>query len=294
MYMKKLFDYSRLFSVLSSGGVYLSDVQRNRISARLDEIQSYQPTVGVMGKTGSGKSSLCNALFGEDVCDVSDVEACTRDQQEVELNTGVRGIKLVDVPGVGESRERDQEYSDLYRKLIPKTDALFWVLKGDDRAFSTDEAFYKNIVRPYIDRGKPFFVVLNQVDKIEPFREWDEQHNRPGVKQSHNIEQKRRYVSQVFDLPLSQILVVSANEHYGLVDLVDELIHALPNEQKFIVLKDVEEEYRSRKSEKAAEQGWLDTVGGVIGTVVEAVADSAVGRTIGSVVSSIKSFFSWW
>jgi len=292
--MKKSFDYNKLFSVLSGGGVQISDVQRSRISARLDEIHSYQPVVGVMGKTGAGKSSLCNALFGKDVCDVSDVEACTRDQQEVELNTGGRGIKLIDVPGVGESRERDQEYSDLYRELIPKVDAMFWILKGDDRAFSTDEAFYKSIVRPYIDKGKPFFVVLNQVDKIEPFREWDEQHNRPGVKQGHNIEQKRRYVSQVFDLPLSQVLAVSANERYGLVDLVDELIHALPNEQKFIVLDDVDEEYRSRKSEKAAEQGLLDTVGDVIGSVVGAVADSAVGRAIGSVVSSIKSFFGWW
>merc|ERR1711879_252257 len=114
----------------------------------------YQPVVGVMGKTRAGKSSLCNALFGKDVCGVSDVEACTRDQQEVELNTGGRGIKLIDVPGVGESRERDQEYSDLYRELIPKVDAMFWILKGDDRAFSTDEAFYKSIVRPYIDKGK--------------------------------------------------------------------------------------------------------------------------------------------
>ncbi|MBM94518.1 MAG: GTP-binding protein [Oceanospirillaceae bacterium] len=296
--MKKPLDYDALFSVLSGGGVPVSDAQRSRISARLDEIHSYQPVVGVMGKTGAGKSSLCNALFGKDVCGVSDVEACTRDQQEVELNTGGRGIKLIDVPGVGESRERDQEYSDLYRDLIPKTDALFWVLKGDDRAFSTDEAFYKNIVRPYIDKGKPFFVVLNQVDKIEPFREWDEQHNCPGVNQSHNIEQKRRYVSQVFDLPLSQVLAVSANERYSLVDLVDELIHALPKEQKFIVLDDVEDEYRSRKARREAEQGWLDTVGDVVGTVVGAVADSAVGRAVGkavgSVVSVIKGFFFWW
>ena len=41
----------------------------------------YQPKIGFMGKTGAGKSSLCNALFGQKICDISDVQACTRQPQ---------------------------------------------------------------------------------------------------------------------------------------------------------------------------------------------------------------------
>lgn len=76
---------------------------------------SYEPKIGIFGKTGVGKSSLCNALFGKDICSISDVEACTRNPQEVFLGMGQKGIKLLDVPGVGENSERVKEYAQLER-----------------------------------------------------------------------------------------------------------------------------------------------------------------------------------
>ena len=280
------------YEVFESAGIAISPVARQRIEDKMHEINSYQPVIGVMGKTGVGKSSLCNALFGDNVCKVSDVEACTREQQSVTLNTGGHGIRLVDVPGVGESRERDDEYRELYRTLIPETDALFWVLKGDDRAFSTDENFYKYIVKPYIDKGKPFFVVLNQVDKVEPYREWDHEQHCPGMKQGHNIEQKRRYVADVFGLPPSQVLAVSADERYGLVSLVDELIHTLPNDKKYIVIDQLEEENLSEQAKQEAERGFVNTVVEVIGAVVGKVVDVVVDVVVDRVLGPIRSLFS--
>jgi|GEM_PF-5711845 len=56
----------------------------NKISDAID----YEPVIGVMGKTGAGKSSVCNALFQGEVCAVSDVEACTREAQELCIRFG--------------------------------------------------------------------------------------------------------------------------------------------------------------------------------------------------------------
>ena len=198
-----------------------------KIFSRVNSVLSYQPVVGVFGKTGAGKSSLCNAVFGKDVCEISDIAGCTRKPQEVILDIGGKGIKLLDVPGVGESNERDKEYAELYRSILPELDLVLWVIKGDDRAFSSDETFYKSLVRPYIDKGRPFIIALNQVDKIEPFREWDESAQKPGAKQAENIEQKRMRVAKIFDLPYWCVISVSANEKYGLLPLVEKSIEVV-------------------------------------------------------------------
>jgi len=176
------------------------------------------------------------------------------------LSIGEKGLKLLDVPGVGESRDRDQEYAKLYKSLLPELDLIIWVLKGDDRAFTSDESFYKKLVKPYIDSGKSFFMVINQADKIEPFREWDEEKRSPGIKQAQNIEGKRRAVSGYFDLPLDQIIAVSANERFGLIDLVDSIVHSLPDDKKATVLREVEEGNRSKKAEKEADDGLVKTI----------------------------------
>ncbi len=210
-----------------------------KIASKLDEMRSYIPKVGVFGKTGVGKSSLCNALFGTDVCPISDVDACTREPQKVLLELGGSGLQLVDVPGVGESGERDKEYDELYQSLLPELDLIFWVFKGDDRAAASDEHFYKRIIRRYVEAGKPFIAVINQVDKIEPYREWDWDERKPGAKQLSNIEAKRQSIAGLLGIPMNKVIAVSANERYGLIELIDSIVHELPNEQKMVVLEKI-------------------------------------------------------
>ena len=90
---------------------------RESIARRINDVISYEPVIGIMGKTGAGKSSLCNAIFKGDICAVSDVAACTRETQEMRIQFGKRSVRLIDIPGVGENAERDAEYEQLYRDL---------------------------------------------------------------------------------------------------------------------------------------------------------------------------------
>lgn len=263
-----------------------------KIFSRVNSVLSYQPVVGVFGKTGAGKSSLCNAVFGKDVCEISDIAGCTRKPQEVILDIGGKGIKLLDVPGVGESNERDKEYAELYRSILPELDLVLWVIKGDDRAFSSDETFFNNLVKPYLDKGRPVIIALNQVDKIEPFREWDESAQKPGAKQAENIEQKRMSVAKIFDLPYSCVIPVSANEKYGLVQLVEKIIEVLPADKKAIVLDSVKAENRSENSKAEAKDGLISELFNIVTDIIPVapLAKAAV-KLVTKVFSKI---FSWW
>lgn len=157
---------------------------RTSLIAELTRLVTYEPVIGIMGKTGVGKSSLCNALFRSEVCAVNAVEACTRQPQRVRLRFGSHYLTLVDLPGVGESQARDGEYRELYRELMPQLDMVLWVLKADDRAFSVEEQFYQTVFAQYSGTLPPILWVINQVDKTEPAEQWNWQSAQPSALQA--------------------------------------------------------------------------------------------------------------
>ena len=252
------------FDDLEKKGVIVSPEKKKTIEERFLKALQYEPVIGFFGKTGVGKSSLCNALFGEKICEISDVKACTRDTKKVLLDIGGKGLTLMDVPGVGETNERDEEYAELYARLLPELDLALWVLKADDRAFSSDEKFYEDIVKPHIQQGKPFYFVLNQVDKIEPFREWDVEGHKPGVTQFSNIDLKIADVARIFEHPNTQIVAVSANEKYNLVNLMDTIVYNLPGTKRVTLYHKVPKENRSKEQETYAKEGLTDEIRKII------------------------------
>lgn len=160
--MKKPEGLQSLQNSLSSLPQWVSE----RILHQVSRLASYEPMIGIMGKTGASKSSLCNALFAGEVSPISDVAACTREPLRFRFQVGGRFMTLVDLPGVGESGARDTEYAALYREQLPRLDLVLWLIKADDRALSVDEHFYHKVIGEAY-RHKVLFVI-SQSDKAEP------------------------------------------------------------------------------------------------------------------------------
>ena len=263
-------------------GLKLTDTQKQEISEKINNVLSYEPMIGVFGKTGVGKSSLCNALFGRDVCPIDDVAGCTRDAQTVELNMGSNSIKLIDVPGIGENEEQDKRCEELYAELLPKLDMVLWLVKADDRAMAAEEAFCQKIIRPALADKKPVFLVLTQVDKMEPYREWNTAAHEPGAAQFQNIHRKTELLAEAFGLRSSQVIPVSAEEKYNLTKLVDEMVFALPAEQNLAVYRAVNGEYRSAESGRYVKDNIFDVIGEIVSSVCfgASLAVSSIGDAL--------------
>ena len=259
-----------------------------RINAELNRVRNYTPKVGIFGDTGVGKSSLCNALFGKDIAKISNVEACTRHPQEILVgDKGKGGIVLVDVPGVGEDPARHKEYIELYKSLVPNLDLVLWAIKSDDRKYLSAIDVYNEVLLPSIQKC-PVVFVITQADKIEPYREWNINENKPGPNQEKNIALKANDISSRFNIPTNKIIAISSSDGYNLVELVNRVVEVLPNEKKYSFTREAKEGNVSEEAARNADKGVFDHIKEYAGKAWDAVKDVVVPVIVESATKVVK------
>lgn len=279
---------------------HMSEKEKNsikdKIKKELEKIRNYTPKVGVFGDSGVGKSSLCNALFGSEIAKISHTSGCTREAQEILVGSENKGgIKLIDVPGVGENPERHQEYLDLYESLTKKLDLVLWAIKSIDRNNMASIDAFKKIIAP---SKLPVVFVVTQADLMNPHREWDVKNNIPGKNQQSHLNEKVIEVSKIFGIPADKIVVVSASDSYNLTELVSTVVKVLPNEKKFAFTREAKEENVSEEAQMEAEKGIWDHVKEKVGNAVDFIMDDVVDVVVESakkyVPKLVKSVFKFF
>ncbi|WP_262017254.1 GTPase family protein [Serratia liquefaciens] len=263
-----------------------------RILQQINQLTQYEPVIGIMGKTGTGKSSLCNTLFAGDISPVSDVAACTRKPLQFRLQFGKRFMTIRDLPGVGESELRDAEYAALYREQLPRLDLVLWLIKADDRALAVDEHFYREVIGEAY-RHKVLFVI-SQSDKVEPTCGGE----KLSTEQKQNISRKICLLHELFQ-PVNPVCAVSVRLQWGLRMMVERMIRCLPREASSPVAVQLSAPLRTDAVNKKARDDFGETVGSVLDivssmplipapvrTVIQSVRDIVV-----SVARAVWNFF---
>ncbi|MDE9487364.1 GTPase family protein [Xenorhabdus bovienii] len=255
----------------------LPGVLSDELVERLLQCVHYEPVIGIMGKSGAGKSSLCNTLFRFPPANVDAVKGCTRRAQRYKTSDGLHALNIIDFPGIGETPTLDKMYARLYQHWLNKLDLIVWVLKADDRAWNDDIRCYRQLVS---QGAKPahFLFVLNQADKIEPCREWDTATHQPSMRQQQNLQEKVTQVNTVFS-PVHPVLAVSASEGFNIPRWVETLITVLPDKASSAVTRQLEPEYRTEKVTTTAQEGFARVVGDLFDESVEALLESHTLRT---------------
>ncbi|AMA06208.1 MULTISPECIES: GTPase family protein [Enterobacteriaceae] len=263
-----------------------------RILQQINQLTHYEPVIGIMGKTGAGKSSLCNALFAGEVSPVNDITACTREPLCFRLQLGKRYMTIVDLPGVGESGVRDSEYATLYREQLPRLDLILWLIKADDRALAVDEYFYRQVIGEAY-RHKMLFVI-SQADKAEPTSGGD----KLSTEQKQNISRKIGLLHELFQ-PVNPVCAVSVRLQWGLRVMSERMIRCLPREASSPVAVQLSAPLRTNAVNKKARDDFGETVGSVLDTIssmplipppIRAIIQAA-RDTVVSVARAVWNFF---
>lgn len=246
---------------------------RQLILERIQTLTHYEPVIGIMGKTGAGKSSLCNALFAGEVSPVSNVSACTRKPLRFRLQFGERSMTIVDLPGVGESESRDNEYTALYREQLPQFDLVLWLIKADDRALAVDELFYHQVIGE--DYRHKVLFVISQSDKTEP----TSGSVQLSTEQKQNINRKICLLHELFQ-PVNPVCAVSVRLQWGLRVMAERMIRCLPREASSPVAVQLSAPLRTDAVNKKACDDFGETVGSVVDTISSLPLIPAPVRTV--------------
>ncbi len=115
--------------------------------------------MAVFGRVGVGKSSLLNALLGENAFATDVAHGCTRRQQGVRWRqplAGLEAVELVDTPGIDEIAAAGR--ARLARRVALAADLVLLVIDADLTSVERDA------LEPLLASGKPLLLVLNRSD----------------------------------------------------------------------------------------------------------------------------------
>jgi tRNA modification GTPase len=115
--------------------------------------------VCICGRPNVGKSSLLNALLGEERVIVTEVPGTTRDVIEESINLDGLPVVLWDTAGIRESGDRIEQIGvKLSRQHVEKSDALIVVLDGSESLAADDLTLLQSL------NGKKALIAVNKSD----------------------------------------------------------------------------------------------------------------------------------
>ncbi|WP_288096766.1 ribosome biogenesis GTPase Der [Hydrotalea sp.] len=157
-------------SISGTGTGELLDAIVANIPEVLDEKETTEKTIpklAIIGQPNVGKSSLLNALLGEERTIVSDVAGTTRDTIHTHYNLFNKKCILIDTAGIRKknSEKDDLEFYSVIRaiKAMDEADVCLIVIDAQKGITAQDVSLFSLATR----KGKGVVVVVNKWDLME-------------------------------------------------------------------------------------------------------------------------------
>ena len=113
----------------------------------------------ILGKPNAGKSSLLNAMTGEDRAIVTEIAGTTRDSLEENIRLGGLSLRLADTAGIRQTGDLIEKIGvERARSLAEKADLILAVFDSSAAFDDNDEDIFSFI------RGRKAIVLLNKSD----------------------------------------------------------------------------------------------------------------------------------
>lgn len=193
----------------------------------MKKLRNYK--VCFLGRTGNGKTSLINAMFGTKFS-TDPLVSCTKEMYSVTVLDAhpkrKEATTVIDTPGIGEYSS-DSKYQRYYEHAVSEADCIVIVTTFDRTDAPVQRLLAK--LKPFLNPKKSVRVVfaLNHIDSRiiagddNSYVPWNDDKNIPSEQCMENIEMRKNIIHEKFDgkfLPFD-IIPVCAIRNYGIEEL---------------------------------------------------------------------------
>ncbi len=185
------------------------------------EDESKLPKFAIIGQPNTGKSSLLNALVGQERTIVSDIAGTTRDTIHTHYKLYNKEFILIDTAGIRRKTKvhEDLEFYSVIRAINAMDEADVCLLMLDAEKGITAQDL--NIFSLAVKKGKGIVVLVNK---------WDLVTKETNTAKEYEKELKKR-LAPFTDVPL---LFISATEKLRIYKVIETAIEVYENRQKKI------------------------------------------------------------
>ena len=119
-----------------------------------------KPHIGIFGRRNNGKSSLINALAGQELSIVSDVAGTTTDpvKKSMEID-GIGPVILIDTAGIDDTGDLGKMRVQRSREILKIIDLAILVITSGEFGPTEEE-----LITEFSEQGVPYFIVHNKSD----------------------------------------------------------------------------------------------------------------------------------
>jgi len=218
--------FDNIFFVSSISGSGTGEILDAVISlikeeATKEEDESALPKFAIIGQPNVGKSSLLNALVGQERTIVSDIAGTTRDTIHTHYNLFQKEFVLIDTAGIRRKTKvsEDLEFYSVIRaiKAMDEADVCLLLLDAEKGITAQD----LNIFSLAVKKGKGIVVLVNKWDLVE---------KETNTARDYENELKKR-MAPFSDVP---ILFVSAKEKIRILKGIEAGLEVYENRRRKI------------------------------------------------------------
>ena len=180
--------------------------------------------IGIFGRRNAGKSSLINAITGQDLAIVSEVKGTTTDPVKKAMELLPLGpVVLIDTPGLDDEGGLGQKRMEKGLQMLRQTDVLLLVIAADTMVGDLEQ----DLLAEAKKRGLPYLIVLNKTDLLAD---------------SAQIDEKAGEIAQALAVDPAKVCPVSTDPAQGIGELKERLAKLQPKEAERPLIRDLLEE----------------------------------------------------